>query len=102
MGADRVKVLEIECEQCLEIFTHEIEGSGRIPKRCLRCRTRDPKGRETDYRKRKERARLVARCTPGDSDKVDYIMGNLGVSQGEAVRTAIRVYHALLIAQQKR
>lgn len=56
----------------------------------------DPRGRDPEYLRKTERTRLVARCTAGDAEMIDYIEKALGVSQGEAIRTSVRVYYAIL------
>ena len=91
------RVWHLTCEACGKNFEHTHER-GRLPNRCDECREKDPKGRDPDYRKRRERAaeRFGGRLSEFDVGELSFIMNKTGMSQADAVRTCIRVYAALL------
>lgn len=83
----------LTCAQCSKEFEHPF-GPGRIPIRCLECRAKQKEWRaglgQSSYR-----------LTEKDFVIIGFIMEHLGVSQAEAIRTSLRVYHAILLKDQK-
>lgn len=54
------------------------------------------------YPKGRAKRGLTFQVAHIDDEEIEYLMDALGVGQGEAIRTAIRVYGQLLRQQQRR
>ena len=93
-----MKIVTLECERCGNSFSYE-HKRGRPRKLCDDCRDiHAPKEWVTSSVPNDFHVHL----NPEDRHKLQFIIDNLGVGRIESIRTAIRVYHAMLLRDMSR
>jgi hypothetical protein len=92
-------VIDISCRRCGEKFRYNKKPKGRARSLCDLCK-------EVHAPRNFDATRFPhdfhVNLSDEDREKAQFIMRNLGVDRIEAIRTAIRVYHAFLLRDMSR
>lgn len=93
-----MKLVTRECERCGNTFSYE-HKRGRPRVLCDDCKgVHAPRDWATSAVPNDFHVHLA----PEDRSKLQFIIDNLGTGRIEAIRTAIRVYHAVLLRDMSR
>jgi hypothetical protein len=92
-------VIERDCERCGDLFSYE-KGKGRPRVLCDTCREKHaPQNWTTPYVPPND---FHVHLSTEDREKLQFIIENYGTSRIEAIRTSIRLTHAILIRDMSR
>jgi hypothetical protein len=89
----------IECDRCGTKFSY-VRGVGRPRKLCDTCReVHAPRNWTTPYVPHND---IHVHLSDEDREKLQFIIENYGTNRIEAIRTSIRIVHAILLSDMSR